>query len=155
MDLVVAAISVFPDLDVVGIAGGIDPAVNGMMAALGISPSMKLMGASVNVQVVEDLVGLSVFDPGSDGLGLASDSGQLRNNRIGVLGFRDFGNFWGGGDFRSFGLLRRGNVLAVRPFSGERGSGLRKRGVLAGNRVAADCCEEESESDEDFHVHDN
>ena len=90
MNLVVAAVSVLPNFNVMSVAGGVNPTVNSMLAAFFVNPSVDLVSTSFNVNIVEDLVTLVVFDPASDGLGLTSD---LRNFRDGGLRGRAFLTF--------------------------------------------------------------
>jgi hypothetical protein len=129
VNFVMATVSVFPDLDLVGIAGSIDPAVDSMLAAIFINPSMKLMSTTFNIEIVENFVRLSIFDPGPDALGLAGNAWDLRD--LGFSGSFRFRSNWG--------------------FTSERRSSFRKRGILASDSMTTGCSQEKGNDNECFH----
>lgn len=128
VNLMVAAVSVFPDLDLVGIVGGIDPAVDSVLAATVVNPSVKLMGTAFNIEVVKNFMGVSIVSPRSNGLSLT-------------------GNAW---NFRDLGLSA--SFRSSWSFTSKRRDSVRKRGVLAGNRVATSCSQEKGKCEEGFHL---
>ena len=91
-----------------------------MLASRNVNPSVKSVSASFNVEVRQNFVLLSVFDPGPDGLGLAGDVRNFRDDgfrRNASFTFGDLGN----SGFRKTGFLRFGDgwlILADSGFGG-------------------------------------
>ena len=94
-----------------------------MFASRSVNPSVKTVSASFNIEVRQNFVLFFVFDPGPDGLGLAGDVRNFRNDGFRRRASLTFGGLGNSGLRKTGGFLRFRDgwlMLAGSGFSGQR-----------------------------------